>query len=43
VAFPLGEGSVKDKKEFYKNYLHPMMLDAKPWELFKKMSETYEK
>jgi hypothetical protein len=30
-------------KEFYKNYLHPIMLEVEPWEALKKMYEAYEK
>jgi hypothetical protein len=40
---PFGKDSVKEMKEFYKNYLHSVMLDAEPWEAFKKMCEAYEK
>jgi hypothetical protein len=43
VIPPFGKDSVKEMKEFYKNYLHPVMLDAEPWEAFKKMCEAYEK
>ena len=30
-------------KEFYKNYLHPVMLDAEPWEAFKEICDAYKK
>jgi hypothetical protein len=40
VAPPLGKDSVKEMKEFYKNYLHPIMLEAEPWEALKKMCEA---
>jgi hypothetical protein len=43
VILPLGNDNVKDMKEFYKNYLHPIILDARPWEAFKNMCEIYEK
>jgi hypothetical protein len=43
VAPPLGKDSVKEMKEFYKNYLHPIMLEAEPWEALKKMCKAYEK
>jgi hypothetical protein len=36
VIPPFGKDSVKEMKEFYKNYLHLIMLDAEPWEAFKK-------
>jgi hypothetical protein len=43
VTPPMEKDNVKDMKEFYKNYLHLMMLYIKPWKAFKEMCETYEK
>jgi hypothetical protein len=43
VTPPVGKDSVKEMKEFYKNYLYLVMLDTEPWEAFKKMCEAYEK
>ena len=34
---------MKKMKEFYKNYLHPVMLDSESWEAFKGMCEAYKK
>ena len=43
-VLPLAEkDTVKEMKEFYKNYLHLVMLDNEPWEAFKGMCEAYEK
>jgi hypothetical protein len=39
----LGKNSVKHMKEFYKNYLHHVMLDGQPWKAFKEMCEAYKK
>jgi hypothetical protein len=35
--------NVSDMNKFYKNYLHPLMLDAKLYNIFKEISEAYEK
>jgi hypothetical protein len=43
VLPPAEKDSVKEMKEFYKNYLHLVMLDAEPWEAFKGMCKAYEK
>jgi hypothetical protein len=34
---------VNDMMEFYKNYLHPIILDAGPREAFKNMCKVYKK
>jgi hypothetical protein len=34
---------MKDMREFYKIYLHPIMLDNEPWKAFKEMCKAYEK
>jgi hypothetical protein len=39
----IGKDSVKDMKEFYKNYLHPIMLDVRMWKALKNMSKAYKK
>jgi hypothetical protein len=43
VALPADKQTWKQAKEFYKNYLHPTMLDVESWEVFNKMCEAYEK
>jgi hypothetical protein len=43
VLPPAEKDSVKEMKEFYKYYLHLVMLDNEPWEAFKGMCEVYEK
>jgi hypothetical protein len=43
VALPTDKQTWKQAKEFYKNYLHPTMLDVESWEVFNKMCEAYEK
>ena len=43
VQLLLGKNSMKDMKEFYKNYLHHVMLDDEPWRALKEMYEAYKK
>jgi hypothetical protein len=43
VTPPTGKDSIKDMKDFYKNYLHPVMLDVLSWEALMEMCKAYEK
>jgi hypothetical protein len=43
VTPPMRKDSVKDMKDFYKNYLHTVMLDDSSWEALTEICKAYEK